>query len=170
MLSDSFGPIGHSVDLYCLGFSVLELLAGAQFGKIVQGAFDAPDPNLAWMRWHTSFADKFPSLRELHRDAPDDLVVVVDHLLAKQVENRYATAAAALTDLDARHGDQSIPVALTAGDSPANPANRLLPQQRIVEDYEPSDVEKGRPVRPPAPPAPPVIAGGAKVGKEQPRA
>ena len=52
MLNACFGPVGKWMDLYCLGFTVYELLMGADFPHLFVGTGpEAADPELGWLRW-----------------------------------------------------------------------------------------------------------------------
>ncbi|MBY0526878.1 MAG: protein kinase [Gemmataceae bacterium] len=101
MLNAEFGSVGPGVDLYCLGFTALELLKGAELESLLKGVGrGAIDPELGWLRLHGSRSENLPKTLEILPDAPADLARVIDRLLAKDVASRYASAAEALRDLD----------------------------------------------------------------------
>lgn len=101
MLSPEFGPIGVGVDLYCLGFTALEMLAGPAFARLFKGVGeDAIDPELGWLRLHGTRSEAMPRAVEVVPDLPADLARVVDRLLQRDVSQRYASAADAARDLD----------------------------------------------------------------------
>jgi serine/threonine protein kinase len=101
MLNPELGAVGTQVDLYCLGLAALEMLRGSGFDKLFKGVSGgAGDPELAWMRWHSSAAEVLPPVKELMPSAPPDLARVIDKLIKKNVAERYASAAEALQDLD----------------------------------------------------------------------
>lgn len=103
LCSEAFGPIGQAVDLYCLGFAALELLAGPDFDAIFKGVSDREsNQELGWMRWHRSTTERLPPLRKILPRLPEDLVRVIEGLTRKEVSDRYASADAALEDLEDR--------------------------------------------------------------------
>ncbi|MBL8795032.1 MAG: tetratricopeptide repeat protein [Planctomycetia bacterium] len=103
LLNGEFGAIGPGVDLYCLGFSALELLVGPRFDSLFKGVGkDAVDPELGWLRLHGSRGERLPAAGELVPGLPPDLARVIDQLTAKEAGQRYASAAAALQDLEDR--------------------------------------------------------------------
>lgn len=91
---------GQSVDgrsdLYSLGVVLYECLAG-------QRPFQANDI-LGWLACHTQMEPE-PLRRHLH-DLPDEVGALVNRLLAKRPEDRYADARELLTDLQFLGGDQ----------------------------------------------------------------
>ena len=91
---------GQSVDgrsdLYSLGIVLYECLAG-------QRPFNAHDI-LGWLACHTQMEPE-PLRRHLH-DLPDEVEALVNRLLAKRPEDRYADARELLTDLQFLGGDQ----------------------------------------------------------------
>lgn len=96
----AFGDVGPATDLYCLGFTALELLKGPAFGVLFPSVDPAAiDGEIAWMRWHSSPTEKVPPVAAVIPDVPGDLATVLDRMLQKQVRDRYATARAALADL-----------------------------------------------------------------------
>ncbi|OAI46999.1 hypothetical protein AYO44_10345 [Planctomycetaceae bacterium SCGC AG-212-F19] len=100
MLNPEFGAIGAGVDLYCLGFTALEMLAGPGFDARFKGVGEgAIDPELAWLRLHGSRSEPMPRATEIVPDLPADLAQVIDRLLAREVSQRYASAAETLRDL-----------------------------------------------------------------------
>jgi tetratricopeptide (TPR) repeat protein len=101
MLNPEFGEVGTQVDLYCLGLTALELLKGTSFDKLFKGVTGgAGDPELAWMRWHSSPTEVLPPVKDLMPSVPSDLAQVIDKLLKKHTAERYASAAEALKDLE----------------------------------------------------------------------
>ena len=60
-LSEGTADIGPAADLYCLGFTMLELLIGPQFDSLFRGVTDDPkEVDRAWLRWHLSPAEAAP--------------------------------------------------------------------------------------------------------------
>jgi serine/threonine-protein kinase len=101
LLNPEFGEVSTQVDLYCLGLTALEMLKGPSFDKLFKGVGgQAGDPELGWMRWHSSSGEVLPPVKELLPSVPPDLAIVVDKLLKKHATERYATAGAALKDLE----------------------------------------------------------------------
>jgi hypothetical protein len=117
LLNPEFGPVGTQVDLYCLGLAALEMLKGPSFANLFKGVAAGVDPELAWMRWHSSPTEVLPPLKEMVPAVPPDLAHVVDKLLLKNVDERYATAAEALQDLD----DRPLVLVAPAGTGPRKP-------------------------------------------------
>ena len=55
LIRPEFGDFGPPLDLYCLGFTALELLKGPQFESLFPGTGKgAIDADIAWLRWHSS--------------------------------------------------------------------------------------------------------------------
>ncbi|NLS97899.1 MAG: PEGA domain-containing protein [Planctomycetaceae bacterium] len=97
----TFGVPGIAVDLYCLGFTMLELLVGPGIENHFKGiGGKGKQRDLAWLRWHNSHTEVLPSLRHLVPDAPDDLVAVIDRLVAKKVSMRFQRTEEALQALE----------------------------------------------------------------------
>lgn len=100
LLDPKFGPFGKSVDLYCLGFSTLEMLRGPSFDDIFPGTGEgAIDAETAWLRWHSSSESLVP-VRDIDATIPDDLADVLDRMLQKQVDRRAQSAEELLKRLD----------------------------------------------------------------------
>ncbi len=100
LIRSDFGQFGPAVDLYCLGFTALELLTGKKFDSLFSGTGEgAIDADVAWLRWHSSDEPMRP-VKEIAANIPDDLARVIDQLLKKPVEERPQTAAAVLKLLD----------------------------------------------------------------------
>ena len=100
LIRTGFGEFGSAVDLYCLGFTALELLKGKKFDSLFPGTGEgAIDEDVAWLRWHSSDAEMSP-MKEIAPEIPNDLARVIDQLLKKSVEDRPQDAAAVLKLLD----------------------------------------------------------------------
>ncbi len=122
----AFGDIGPQSDLYCLGFTALELLMGPQFDSKFKGVTGGVlNPDRAWMGWHSSNqpSERLPSVAKLLPGTPQDLVTVIDRLLQKEVKGRYQTASEALADLERTGHD---PVIIPSG-SVAPPKSETPP-------------------------------------------
>lgn len=152
LLRSDVGEVDLRLDLYCLGMTALELLMGPRFSNIVKGAAkDAPNPDLAWTRWHNSL-DPFPPAKQLVPGIPADLAVVIDRLVQKRVDDRYPDAAAALRDLDEASGDE--PVMAAAEPTPRSdpnvpPVHR--PQPHVATHETDSATAQQAPTPKPAP-------------------
>lgn len=103
LLNPDFGPVGPTTDLYCLGFSVLELLKGPGFESAFRGvSAGAADPETAWMHWQSSTTEVVPPTKTLIPQLPEefnDLATTIDRMVKKTVAERYASAAEAVADL-----------------------------------------------------------------------
>jgi serine/threonine-protein kinase len=95
-LDSTLGSVGPAADLYCLGFTVLELLVGPDFDALFPGVEVGPD---GWRQVHASLAP-LPAAATVLPGLPADLARVIDRLLQKRVADRYATAADVLKDLE----------------------------------------------------------------------
>jgi serine/threonine protein kinase/WD40 repeat protein len=99
-IRSQFGPLGPQSDLYCLAFTAVELLAGNRFDSLMLDAQSASvDPDVAWLRKHSS-VDPLPATAKLIPTVPPDMAAALDAMLQKQVEDRPATAEAAVDKLD----------------------------------------------------------------------
>jgi formylglycine-generating enzyme required for sulfatase activity len=99
LIKPEFGGFGPPLDLYCLGFTALEMLKGPQFDSLFPGTGKgAIDADIAWLRWHSSPEDLAPT-KKLIKNIPDDLAHVLDHMLKKRVADRPQSAQAVLKEL-----------------------------------------------------------------------
>lgn len=99
LIRPEFGDFGPPTDLYCLGFTALELLKGPQFETLFPGTGKgAIDADLAWLRWHSS-PEELPPAKKLVKGIPDDLAHVLDRMLKKRVADRAQTAQDVLKEL-----------------------------------------------------------------------
>ena len=88
LIRTEFGDFGPAVDLYCLGFTALELLTGPKFDSLFPGTGEgAIDADVAWLRWHSSDEPMRP-VNEIASSIPQDLAKVIDQLLKKPVGER----------------------------------------------------------------------------------
>ncbi|MFK7822239.1 MAG: SUMF1/EgtB/PvdO family nonheme iron enzyme, partial [Planctomycetaceae bacterium] len=100
LIKSDFGAFGPAVDLYCLGFTVLELLTGKKFNSLFPGTGEgAIDADVAWLRWHSS-DDPMQPVKKIDSSIPDDLATVIDQLLKKPVAERPQSAAEVVKLLD----------------------------------------------------------------------
>ena len=99
LIRPEFGDFGPTVDLYCLGFTALELLAGPRFDSLFPGTgAGAIDADVAWLRWHSS-EEELQSVGKLCPGVPEDLAKVINKLLSKQAADRPQTAKEVLAML-----------------------------------------------------------------------
>ena len=101
VVSDEFGAVGPSSDLYSLGFAAYELICGPNFEQLFPGlsAFGR-NKQVAWMMWHAAADRRLPPIHRVLQGVPDDVARVVDRLCEKDPAKRYPSAEAALADLN----------------------------------------------------------------------
>jgi serine/threonine-protein kinase len=100
LIKPEFGEFGPPLDLYCLGFTALELLKGPPFESLFPGTGKgAIDADMAWLRWHSS-PDDLPPTKKLVKHIPDDLANVLDRMLKKRVADRPQSAQEVLKQLE----------------------------------------------------------------------
>jgi formylglycine-generating enzyme required for sulfatase activity/serine/threonine protein kinase len=155
LLNPQFGEVGAPVDLYCLGFSVLELMMGDQFAGHFKGTgADAINPDTAWMQWHSSPTEVLKSVEVLLPELAEragDLVIVLDRLLKKNVAERWQSADEALHELAkgpiVRFGAGAATESASAIPAkPPAPASRAAPAAPAVS---PAKSAAARPAKPP---------------------
>ncbi len=100
LVKPEFGEAGKQTDLYCLGFTAFELLAGPVFDDLFKSAHVGGGVNaaagLSWLRYHAS--DKpLPSVKEVVPGVADDIATTIDKLVRKHVRERIGSAGEALT-------------------------------------------------------------------------
>lgn len=100
VVSEEFGEIGPSSDLYSLGFCAYELMCGPNFETLFPGlsAFGR-NKQIAWMMWHAAADRRLPPIAKVLDGVPEDLAVVVEKLIDKNQSARYTSADQALSDL-----------------------------------------------------------------------
>jgi len=104
-LSDQFGPVGPQSDLYSLGFSMYELMCGANFESLFPGlAAYGRDQQMAWMMWHATPDRQLPEIPRILEGVPEDLAKVIQRLSTKDPNRRYKSADEALRDIKAGLG------------------------------------------------------------------
>lgn len=108
MLESSFGTPGPATDMYCLGFTILELLVGNDFEKQVVGIAESVDARMSWIRWHSSQDDRIGPVEQLVRGIPSDLANVINRAINKRVDERFHSAQEALDLLDQDAGMDSV--------------------------------------------------------------
>jgi serine/threonine protein kinase len=100
VMSEDFGEVGPSSDLYSLGFAAYELMCGPNFESLFPGlsAFGR-DRQVGWMMWHSAPDRKLPEISRVLEGVPEDLAHVVQKLVAKDQSQRFQSAADALSEL-----------------------------------------------------------------------
>ena len=116
VMSEDFGEVGPSSDLYSLGFAAYELMCGPNFETLFPGlnAFGR-DRQVGWMMWHAAPDRKLPEIRRVLEGVPEDLAHVVQKLVSKDQSQRYQTAAEALSELQI-----DLKIVKTGYDAPAD--------------------------------------------------
>jgi formylglycine-generating enzyme required for sulfatase activity/serine/threonine protein kinase len=149
LLNPSFGEVGPATDLYCLGFSALELLKGSGFDSAFKGVVGGPtETEQAWMRWQSSATELLPATKTLISNCPDefnDVAAVIDRLAKKKVDERYASAEEALAELK-KGPIVRIEVANAPAPRPAKKAIKVEPRVDRQTSIEP--VESGSALKP----------------------
>jgi formylglycine-generating enzyme required for sulfatase activity len=163
LIRPEFGEFGPPLDLYCLGFTVLELLMGPQFESLFPGTGKgAIDADMAWLRWHSSPEDLAPA-KKMVKGIPDDLAHVLDQMLKKRVADRAQTAQEVLKELaDRPFVPVPVAAAADAGDAEGGLAPRPAPA--IVRTLAPGQ----QTVLPPGASSPAATAGGEAAGSQSP--
>jgi serine/threonine protein kinase/WD40 repeat protein/formylglycine-generating enzyme required for sulfatase activity len=132
LIKTEFGDFGPAVDLYCLGFTALELLTGPRFDALFPGTGEgAIDADVAWLRWHSTEEPMRP-VREIASNIPDDLAHVIDQLLKKRVDERPENAAAVLKLLE---------------DAPLIPVQAIEPVGKKVKPRDPAAILPSKAVK-----------------------
>lgn len=99
LIRPEFGSPGPQTDLYCLGFTALELLAGPKLeSKFPHASAAAIDEEVTWLRWHSS-QESFPPAAKLIPKLAPDLAELLDWMLKKEVAQRCDSAQAAIKKL-----------------------------------------------------------------------
>ena len=135
VVSDDFGEVEASSDLYSLGFSAYELMCGEPFEELALG-LGALRSNTAgedpWIEWHAAPDRRLPRISEVLEGVPDDLAKVIQRLTEKDKSLRYETAQQALSDLNIdvkiirKDGDDAMQPNADDAESPAVDRRRTL--------------------------------------------
>ena len=103
VVSDAFGLVESSSDLYSLGFAAYELMCGEPFEELALG-LGALRSNTAgedpWIEWHAAPDRRLPRISEVLEGVPEDLAKVIQKLTEKDKSRRYDSAQQALSDLN----------------------------------------------------------------------
>jgi hypothetical protein len=124
MINEEFGNVGTASDIYVAGMVMLEALAGSDFESLFKGYVSGtPDTEMGWVRWHNS-PETLEPISESLPWIPKPLGDLLDGMLCKQVQVRYASAERLLSDLRvSRDGIvNAAPVASAPNPGAANPA------------------------------------------------
>ena len=103
VVSEDFGEVDASSDLYSLGFSAYELMCGPPFEELALGLgalrsdVTGEDP---WIEWHAAPDRRLPRISEVLEGVPQDLAKVIQKLTEKDKSRRYESAEDALSDLN----------------------------------------------------------------------
>lgn len=136
------GELGDErADLYSLGVIMYEMLAG-------DVPYDADTP-LGLILKHVN--NPVPSLLELRPDLPPQVDALVRRLMAKQPEDRYATADELVDALDALTGG-TAPAAASVPPATKRPAPAAQERPEASAVPVPPRTRRPRPAPPPPPP------------------
>ncbi|MDB2686168.1 hypothetical protein N9Y42_03070 [Mariniblastus sp.] len=89
----------HASDIYCLGMTCIELALGAaNFEAQFNGMYD--DSSDLWVRWHENLHEQLPDLDETLDGFPTGLTEILQKMIAKPLELRFASADEVLDELN----------------------------------------------------------------------
>jgi serine/threonine protein kinase len=149
LFDDSFGAIGPAIDIYALGFIMIELLVGPGFDAGFRGmAAQVTDSEKDWVRWHTARDEEPLSTSKLVAGVPSALATVLDRMVAKEQLQRYRNVSEVLEDLSE----------LTQRVEPAQPHPAEALAKAPVAPHMPAP-PRAAAAKPTAPPAPPFEIG-----------
>ncbi len=102
MLSpDEFGTVGPATDLYCLGFAILDAMAGEKLDRhIGLTKTTGADAAQAWTYWHTSPRQQLPDLATLVPGISEQFQQALRNITHKKISLRPQTAAVVLKQLN----------------------------------------------------------------------
>jgi serine/threonine protein kinase len=131
LMDAAFGRCGPAADLYALGFTALELLAGPRFDTL----FGLP-PAARWLAWHADPSKTLADWRPALPHVPAGLLDLIAGLIPKRPPDRAFQTAAQLRLALERSGltsDQRLPPytpvapAPPPADRPRRPVRRIGP-------------------------------------------
>ncbi|MEM7316997.1 MAG: protein kinase, partial [Planctomycetota bacterium] len=142
LIRSEFGEFGPTVDLYCLGFTALELLLGKKFNAQFPGTGKgAIDEDVAWLRWHSS-DESLKSVKQLVPTCPDDLANVIDAMLHKSAAERPQSAGEVLKQLQDKPL-VAVPVPNDeATESATGTTSSMLPGDAQLREWSPLNQAK----------------------------
>lgn len=132
VVAPEFGDVGPASDLYSLGFTAYELLAGENFESLFPGlSGQGRDRQMAWMMWHAAPDRRLPEIGRVLQGVPDDLARTIQKLCAKPQAQRYRSADEALSDLNidiklVKSGEDSSTTVTRTGGATGNDRRRRL--------------------------------------------
>lgn len=97
---ERFGPPGPSVDLYALGFAMLELLLRNDLARRCEGVSTGRRQYREWFEWHRNPGLALSPTRILAPEASESLGRAIDGMIAKPVCRRFRRAADVLAALE----------------------------------------------------------------------
>jgi serine/threonine protein kinase len=115
--------LDHRSDIYTLGVIVYELLTG-------EYPFWSDTP-LGWVYKHLE--SPIPNVREINRKLPEGVQGVVEGMMAKSREDRYASVAAVLADLKRAESGQPILFKVKRGKAPSRTVPISRPNRPTAE-------------------------------------
>jgi len=88
MFIPDFGEISPKTDVYCLAFTVLELLTGTDFDSFFRRV------NSNWQTWHAHASETLPPIETLVPDLDDELADLLSRMLEREVAKRPSASEA----------------------------------------------------------------------------
>jgi serine/threonine protein kinase len=93
--------IGPATDIYALGMIATEALVGRAFESHIEKIQKCDrDDSTFWYSWHADSANANPDLLSLEPELPSMILTIVDKMICKEVENRFANAKEVLQAMD----------------------------------------------------------------------
>ncbi len=89
--AQQFGELGPSIDFYCLGLTVLELLLSTKTEEKLLGENAIAYGDIGWIRFHTA-EDSGVDVAGLVKKIPDDLAKCLTGMLRRKVKDRFSSA------------------------------------------------------------------------------
>lgn len=98
LINSAAAEPGPATDLYCLGFSVYELLVGGKFdGLLGLSPTKTRDggESVNWLRWVSSEESQLPPIKSILPGLADDVATLIHRLVAKPIQERPRSATEA---------------------------------------------------------------------------